>query len=207
MSPDPETGYRFDAAYRESVRLPGGIEVVLRLVIPADKPLLKRGMDAFSPESRYRRFLIAKRGLSDEELRYLTELDGVDHFAIGAVVTRPDGSEDGVGVARFVRFEQDRSVAEPTIAVVDSLQHRGLGSALFRRLMDAARERGITRFHGRMLAGNEPMRRLLERAGPPAWHAAGQLAEFELPLVGEPAGQAQDRNGLPAEGSDAAEGG
>jgi RimJ/RimL family protein N-acetyltransferase len=177
-----ETRYRFGPAYREPVRLSEGIEVLLRLVIPADKPLLRRGMDAVSPESRYRRFLIAKRDLSDDELRYLTEVDGVDHFAIGAVAETTDGQEEGVGVARFVRFEQDRGVAEPTLAVVDSFQGRGLGAVLFRRLMEAARERGITRFHGRMLAGNEPMRRILERAGPVKWHPAGQLTEFELPL-------------------------
>ncbi len=182
MTPDPDDCYRFGPAYRESVRLAGGIDVLLRLVIPADKPLLKRGMDAFSAESRYRRFLIAKRGLSDDELRYLTDVDGVDHFAVGALACNPDGQAEGVGVARFVRFEEDRGVAEPTVAVIDSFQGRGLGGVLFRRLMDAARERGIARFHGRMLSGNEPMRRILEHTGPVVWRPTGQLTEFEVGL-------------------------
>jgi GNAT superfamily N-acetyltransferase len=197
VNADAPAGYRFGPDYEESVRLPTGLEVRLRLVSPADKPLLKRGMDAFSAESRYRRFLIAKRDLSDEELRYLTEVDGVDHFAIGALVANADGSDDGVAVARFVRFEQEREVAEPTIAVADPYQGLGLGALLFGRLMDAARERGIARFHGRMLAGNEPMRRILERAGRVAWHAAGQLTEFDLALDGDAAAQVPDPEGRP----------
>jgi hypothetical protein len=42
-------------------------------------------MDEFSPESRFHRFLSAKLKLTNADLRYLTEIDGIDHFAIGAL--------------------------------------------------------------------------------------------------------------------------
>jgi GNAT superfamily N-acetyltransferase len=183
MPDAPTPQLRFGADYRERVRLADGREALLRLVIPADKLLLKRGMDAFSPESRFHRFLGTKPALSDDELRYLTEVDGVDHFAIGATLAGPAGAEEGIGVARFVRFYDDPEVAEPTVAVLDAYQHLGLGSLLFARLADAARERGVRRFSGRMLTHNDAMRRLLRRLAPDIlWTAHGYVSEFDWEL-------------------------
>jgi len=174
---------RFTPDYRERVCLRDDTEVLLRLVIPADKLLLKRGMDRFSPESRYQRFLGTKHDLTADELDYLTELDGVDHFALGALATDPAGNEQGVGVARFVRFGDETDSAEPTVAIVDAWQGRGLGTVLFARLMAAARERGIRRFHGRMLAHNKVMRALLHRASPTVcWTGGGYVSEFWLDI-------------------------
>ncbi len=171
----------FDSRYRERVALTDGTPVTLRLVIPADKSLLAHGMDRFSPESRYQRFLAGKRALSKPELRYLTELDGIDHFAIGALL----GPEEGIGVARFVRFGADRDAAEPAVAVLDTYQNRGLGRILFTRLMAAAVERGVTRFHGVMLTSNEPMQRLLHRLGQElSLEYKDGLLEFDVPTRG-----------------------
>lgn len=184
MIADADTSeLRFTPAYRERVRLRDGTEVLLRLVIPADRLLLQRGMDGFSPESRYHRFLGTKQELTTEELDYLTDIDGVDHFALGAVTTDAAGEAQGVGVARFVRFGDETDSAEPTVAVVDAYQGRGLGSILFARLMAAARERGIRHFHGGMLAHNKVMRALLNRASPTVrWAGGGYVAEFWLDL-------------------------
>jgi GNAT superfamily N-acetyltransferase len=174
---------RFTPDYRERVCLRDGTAVLLRLVIPADKLLLQRGMDRFSPESRYHRFLGTRPELTADELDYLTELDGVDHFALGALATDAGGEEQGVGVARFVRFGDEADVAEPTVAVVDAFQGRGLGTILFARLMEAARERGIRRFHGRMLTHNTVMRALLRHASPTVrWASGGYVSEFWLDL-------------------------
>jgi acetyltransferase len=183
MSDAAPSPLRYTPDYRERARLKDGTEVLLRLVIPADKLLLKRGMDNFSPESRYHRFLHAKQELTAGELEYLTELDGTDHFALGALVTDAAGVEQGVGVARFVRFGDEADTAEPTVAVIDDYQNLGLGSLLFARLSDAARERGIRRFHGRMLAHNKAMRGLLHRVAPDLrWSGTGYVTEFWLEL-------------------------
>ena len=54
----------------------------MRPIAPADKPLLQAGVAALSPESAYGRFLTGKSSLTPTELRYLTEVDGVDHIAL-----------------------------------------------------------------------------------------------------------------------------
>lgn len=119
-----------------------------------------------SPASRYGRFLGVKHRLSDAELAYLTELDGYNHLAIGAVLRGPDGGDEGIGVARFIRSKSDSGAAEAAVAVIDDWQNKGLGTLLLLRLAAAARERGITRFQARAFAQNLPIRDILHQLGP-----------------------------------------
>ena len=94
---------RFDAAYREHRELDDGQEVTLRLVRPSDKQLLLQGFERLSPESRHFRFMGVRNTFSEAELHYLCEVDGTNHFALGAVIENDDGSEEGIAIARFVR--------------------------------------------------------------------------------------------------------
>ena len=48
----------------------------------SDRQLLLRGFERLSPGARYRRFLAAMPELSEEMVRYLTEIDHRDHEAI-----------------------------------------------------------------------------------------------------------------------------
>ena len=179
MKQENSSAYIFNDRYQEKALLKDGAEVILRPVIPADRLLLAHGMDNFSPESRYQRFLGARADLSASDLRYLTEIDGVDHFALGALVW-PD---EGVGVARFVRFVHEPEIAEPAIAVIDSYQNKGLGRLLFSRLIAAARERGIQRFCGSMLSGNKPMNSLLHSVGSRiCFEHQGPVVKFEMDI-------------------------
>ena len=154
---------KYDQSYREEVTLRGGRVVTFRLVQLEDKDLLAGGFEQLSDESRYLRFFCAKKRLTSAELRYLTEVNGQDHFALGAVETNSNGEEGGLGVARFVRFRGEPDVAEPAITVVDEAQSLGLGGLLLQRLVEAAEERGITRFRAEFLSGNTPIRSLLEK--------------------------------------------
>jgi GNAT superfamily N-acetyltransferase len=174
----------FDAAYREPAVLRDGSEVVLRLIRPDDKELLRRGFLALSPESRYRRFFSPKHDLTAGELRYLTEVDGVRHFALGAVSV---GGEDGLGIARFIQLDGEPGVAEAAIAVADHAQGRGLGSLLFQRLVAAAIERGVTRFRCEMLGTNAGMAELARTFATVAsvQVSAGVVCmELDLPALG-----------------------
>ena len=156
----------FDADYCEGVTLRDGSEVVLRLLTPQDKAQLVAGHARLSEKSRYMRFFSSKDHLSDAELRYLTEIDQVNHFALGAVRIADDGSEQGLGVARFVRDADDPEVADPAVAVIDAMHRKGLGRLLLMRLIAAARERGLIMFRADVLADNIAMRRMLHELAP-----------------------------------------
>lgn len=137
--------------------------MALRLIRPDDKDLLRRGFARLSPHSRYLRFFTPKDALTDDELRYLTEIDQRHHVAIGA--TTVDGA-DGLGVARGIELEQEPGTAEAAIAVVDDMHGKGLGSLLFMRLVAALRERGIDRIRCEVLGSNRAMQEFLERTLP-----------------------------------------
>lgn len=187
----------FHAAYNEEAQLDDGTRVRLRLVRPTDKEQLVRGLARLSPASRYRRFLTDKDHFSPEELRYLTECDGTNHLAIGASLMHleADRPEEGIGVARFVRNPQHPEVAEAAVAVIDDYQGRGLGRLLCRRLVEAARERGIERFACEMMPGNEPMQALVHEFAPEAKAAPGEDdVSLEIPLV-HPAAEVPHEHG------------
>ena len=58
--------------------------VLLRPISSTDKARLKNGLKLVSAESRYLRFFAAISQLSEAQLRYLTEVDQVNHVAWGA---------------------------------------------------------------------------------------------------------------------------
>ena len=106
---------KFDTGYVERNLLRDGTPILLRLLAPEDRALLRRGFERLSPESRYARFLVPKTRLTDDELRYLCDIDQETHFALGAI------SEDGVGlgIARFVKLKADLTTADAAIAVAE----------------------------------------------------------------------------------------
>ncbi|HEY6035749.1 MAG TPA: GNAT family N-acetyltransferase, partial [Kofleriaceae bacterium] len=149
----------FTPDYVERAMLRDGTIVLLRLVGPEDKTLLRREFERWSPESRYARFLAPKQQLTDDELDYLCNLDQENHFAIGAIAEAGEGDGDpvGLGIARFIRLPTqplEPVTAEAAIAVADEAQGKGLGRLLFACLAAAAAERGIERFRCEVLCSN-----------------------------------------------------
>lgn len=166
----------------ETAILSNGIELRLRAVRPTDKPLLVEGFEELSPRSRYLRFLAAKPRLNDDELRYLTELDGDKHVALGATRLREDGSEEPVGIARFVANKEDAKLAEAAVTVKDAYHGMGVGKLLLRRLSRVAAAHGIQRFRCTVLADNAAMLSLLTDLDPKAHvvRTSSGAAEIEL---------------------------
>lgn len=175
---------RFDDGYREEAVLANGTRVLLRLVQPTDRDLLRDGFDRLSPVSRYLRFFAPKTQLTEEELTRLTDLDGVNELALGAVRLTDGGGPEPLGIARFIRDPADPSTAEAAVTVADSAQGAGLGTLLLARLAEAARERGVVRFSGEFLATNLRVRALIQEACPTAKLVqAGDTIRAEIPLT------------------------
>ena len=143
-------------------RLRSGDEVLVRPIAPDDKQRLVGAFERSSPESRYRRFFSPTSGLSAAQLRYLTEIDHHRHEALQAIDAE---TNEGIGVARFVRSADDPTVAEVAVAVVDEWQGRGVASTLLHDLAARAREEGIERFSASVLANNDPIMKLFRSFG------------------------------------------
>jgi RimJ/RimL family protein N-acetyltransferase len=146
-------------------QLTDGTGVLLRPIQPSDKRLLSDGLTRLSKETVRRRFLAPRSHFSEAELRYLTEIDGSDHFAVVALLA--EAPEQLAGVGRFVRLPEDPTSAEAAIVVADCYQEKGLGTLLAYALADQARNLGIQRFTatllGENLAAHKLMRKLTDR--------------------------------------------
>ena len=150
-------------------RLPDGSPLYVRPIRPDDKGLLAAGLAQLSEESRHKRFLGAKPRFTDADLRYLTEIDGIDHVAY--VALRGDAPKELVAVARLVRSVENRDAAEIAVTVCDDWQRRGVGKLLGGVLATAARDRGIRYLTATMAAENVGAHRLLN-------HVSTQLRKW-----------------------------
>ena len=152
-------------------QLRDGTRVLIRPIQPGDKARLEEGLANLSAETIRLRFLAAKPRFTRSELRYLTEVDGINHVALVAVLL--DDPDRLVAVARAVRLQDRPDTAEMAIVVGDPFQGQGLGVILARRLSQAARAVGIRRFAASLLPENQAIRRLM-------WHIAHELEDDHL---------------------------
>jgi len=158
MSSTPSTS---ELAVRGApVALRDGSHVRIRQGHSSDRQLLIRGFERLSPESRYRRFLAPMSELSEQTLRYLTEIDHHDHEAMIAL---EEDSGEGVGVARYVRDPERPDSAEVAVTVVDDWQGRGLGTLLLDVIGARARQEGIAMFTAVVLTTNHTVIDLLRQ--------------------------------------------
>jgi RimJ/RimL family protein N-acetyltransferase len=167
------------------VTLRDGGTIHLRAIRPDDVARLKAFHGRLSRDSIFFRFFSPLPVLTDERAAYFTSLDFDRRLAIVAV----DGSgddEDIVGVVRYDRDETDG--AEFALIVEDRLQHHGIGSILFRALVDAARARGIRQLSAEVLSENRRMLRLLRESGlPTTSRRSGSAVHVDLDLTADAA--------------------
>lgn len=147
-----------------SLTLLDGTAVSFRPILPSDQAALQRFHARLSDQSIYQRFFFPKPWLSDEQARYFTDLDGIDRFAL--VALDPTAPEEIAGVVRFDR-DPGTDRAEYAAIVADRWQGHGMGLALTRRLIEAARRRGVATLYALVLPDNKRMLNLLRDLGLP----------------------------------------
>lgn len=141
-------------------------------VQPHNKKQISEGLRDMSPESIRNRFLGSKREFSDQELQYLTTLDGWNHYAIG--IEEREKLKRGVGLIRLVRSSHSATEAEIAITIIDEYQKLGLGSFLLNLVILAALEREIELLSFTFLPQNDAIIKLVKRAGIPIQGAHNQ---------------------------------
>jgi GNAT superfamily N-acetyltransferase len=164
--------------------LKDGTPILVRAIRPEDKALLQQGMAQLSEVSRYRRFMSLVTELSEAQLKYLTEIDYVNHMAWGAL-DLSGSTPRGAGVARYVRSDDDPAKAEVAVTVLDEYQGRGLGTLLLGVLARTAAANGIYTFIAYVLHENAPMMRIFFDLGGTA-EIDGDVLRVEVPVPDDP---------------------
>jgi acetyltransferase len=163
----------------EQTRLTDGTPVTIRPIRAGDLPLERAFVVGLSPHTRYQR-LLSGRKLLPGELRRLTDIDYARELALIALA-RFEGREHMLGVARYVRDDStDDASCDFAIVVADRWQGHGLGEALLRRLLRAARADGIAVVGGITLSTNAAMIGLARKFGFRALREAGNASVTEL---------------------------
>lgn len=129
-------------------------------VKPDDAEPLHEFFRRVGPESRYFRFLGAKKELTSKELDYFTNVDYRHRMAF---VVLHEGKIIGVG--GYDRVSDDSDAAEISFLVQDDQQGRGIGSQLLQLLTSYARNHGITGFRAYVLHENVQMLRVFRNSG------------------------------------------
>jgi acetyltransferase len=129
----------------EEVILKDGSRVVIRPIRPDDAPRLQQAFKRLSPETIYMRFLEAARELSDQQARYLAEVDYQQRMAFVGTI-QEDEEENLVAVARYDMLQDRPGLAEAAIVVRDDFQNRGLGTQIMLHLIRYAFKHGVNAF-------------------------------------------------------------
>lgn len=162
----------------EETRLRDGTPLTIRPIRAADWRLERAFVSGLSMQTRYQRLLSA-RNLLPGELKRLTDIDYRREMALVAVA-RVDGATEEIGVARYVRDDDDPASCDFAIVIGDRWQRRGLGETLLRSLLSAARDDGITRVGGITLTSNVAMIGLAKKLGFRARLQPGNASVTEL---------------------------
>jgi GNAT superfamily N-acetyltransferase len=118
--------------------------------------------------------------LSEVQAHHFTHLDGMNRFAL--VALHPEEPGEIIAVVRFDR-EPGTGRAEYAAVVDDCWQGRGIGLALTRRLIEAARRRGVQTFTALVLPDNVHMLALLRDLGlPERIHFGTDVERIEIDL-------------------------
>lgn len=165
--------------------LKDGLEITLRDVVPTDSELIRIGFDQLSNQSRYFRFMAARKTLSEGELVRFSALNDRNHAAIGGFCLA-NKKPQPVGIARYVRLAVEEADAEIAITVVDEQQQRGVGTLLLGSLAKNAQENGVARFVALIDRKNTAMRGLMAAAGGEEDESSGPEVKVFLPIYQDP---------------------
>ncbi|WP_054698937.1 bifunctional acetate--CoA ligase family protein/GNAT family N-acetyltransferase, partial [Desulfosarcina cetonica] len=148
----------------QTIRLPDGLQLLLRPIRPEDEPAFQRLFASLSPEDVRLRFLHPMKMLPKNLAARLTQIDYDREMAL--VLTENHGRKNGelFGVVRF-SADPDLERAEFAILLGKEKTGLGLGPMLMRRILDYARGRGIKQIFGEVLNDNRPMLALCKALG------------------------------------------
>jgi RimJ/RimL family protein N-acetyltransferase len=129
-------------------------------ITPNSKELIKEGFSKLSNKSVMFRFLELKKHLSEKELEYLSNPDGIKHVAFGAIFN--DGVEKhGIGVARYIKTTED--TAELAVTIIDEFQGKGIGKNLVKIITLYAKKANLKYLIGTVNCYNESMMRIVRK--------------------------------------------
>lgn len=182
----PPVNAPYPSQYEWTVTLKDKQQVFMRPIKPADEPMMKEMFYSFSERTRYLRFHGPMKSFPHARLQVFCNVDYDQEMTLICMVGQP-GEEDVVALGCYIH-DQGSNTAEVAFSVRDDWQNKGLGSHLFRKLVEIGRERGIDTFHAEVLTENLPMLNVFHHSGcTVATQAEGGVVHVTIQLSPQPA--------------------
>ena len=157
------TPHPYPERLEEHIKLSDDSEAIVRPIRPDDEAKIKGMFYSFSEQTKYLRYHGTLKSLPHNRLQVFCNVDYDTEMAL--VVEQGDtGHEEIIGVGRYMTTPAKRA-AEMAFVIRDDWQRKGLGTHLFRRLVEIAEEAGIRVFNADVLPENSGMLKIFHRSG------------------------------------------
>jgi acetyltransferase len=153
--------------YVRAGRMKNGEEVLYRPIRPEDEPLLIKLHQALSERTVYLRYfqpLKLSQRTAHERLTRICFIDYDREMALVVEHTKPDGNPEIIGIGRLSQL-RGRNEAEMAVLIDDRFQYQGLGSELYRRLIEIARGEHLSKVVSTILSENREMQAICRKLG------------------------------------------
>jgi acyl-CoA hydrolase/GNAT superfamily N-acetyltransferase len=143
--------------------LKDGTEINFRPIHPTDEPRMRDLLYDLSQETIYYRFMSHQERFGQRQIQNFVYIDHRQDVAIVGVLPEAYGDEI-IAVGRYYLDERTNR-AEVAFVVRDEWQNRGLGSFVFKHLVNIAKANGITGFTAEVLRNNNRMQAIFNHSG------------------------------------------
>ncbi len=157
----------YPSQYVSSWMMKNGASVLLRPIRPEDEPLMVKFHETLSDRSVYLRYfytLSLSSRVAHDRLVRICFVDYDREMAIVAEQRDTTGERRILAVGRLVKFHA-KNEGEVAVLVSDVCQNQGLGTELFRRVVQVARDEKLARVEAEILPDNLPMKKIAKRLG------------------------------------------
>lgn len=141
------------------------VSVRFRAMKPSDEEGMRRFFYRCSKEMIYYRFFYSMKTMDHDRMQKYVNVDYQKEFSVVGLFIE-DGHQIIVAEARMMRDERS-FFGEVAFLVDDRFQNIGMGTYMLGLLIDRAREQGLKGICAEVLADNQPMIKVFEKAGLP----------------------------------------
>ncbi len=145
------------------ITIGGNIKLFVRPIRPEDAILIEELFKTLSPQTIYFRFFAPVKYISPSMLARFTQIDYDREIALVAIL-ESETDEKIIGVARVIS-QRNPKEAEFAVLVGDNWHGKGIGAALLKRCLNIARDHGIEKVWGTVLAENTQMLAMGKKLG------------------------------------------
>lgn len=151
------------ASFVTKHELPDRRRVMVRPIRPDDEPFIRDMFYSFSEQTVYLRFHHALKALPHDKLQVFCNVDFQNEVALVGVA----GPVEALQIVAIGRYFLQKNGKEADLAFIvrDDFQRQGLGSYLFKQLVEIGKSRGVKTFCADVLMENAGMLKIFKRSG------------------------------------------